>query len=167
MDRAKIYSRFFPGRFYRHKKILKTVIQNIESFKGDFDLDKIYQIIEKGLREININFSVKIINSQRDVFIYRYFSNQEKSDIRAPGLGSIKLPLGAVDCFREAVLSRRSVFSKDAAKVIRKTFPQLAAKLFSGNGPGDIGAIASPLIIKEEAIGVIAYFSKDLGDGLL
>jgi PAS domain S-box-containing protein len=166
MNWRNFYPNTFTGKYYKHKKTLKEIIQNIDLFKGDFDLDKIYRIIENGLSANGINFSIMMLDNQRDVLIYRFYSNQKKTDIKTPGLGSINLSLGEVKHYQKVINEKKSNWSDKRIEYIQNNFSGIANEIYGAKGK-KLKSILSPIIIKNEVIGLVDFYSIDLNENLL
>jgi len=145
------------------KSTLDFLLQKIESTKGDQDLEKIFTLIGKELKKININTIVSIVDNQKQNLIIRNVSLIKKLETILPieKIKKIKIEFNKLIKYKEVLDDKNAIFIKNRLAIFKKNLPVIKPFL-KKTKTKDLNSIISPLMLRGEVIGFFEFISSDL-----
>jgi len=143
------------------KITLDLILSQIESIKGELDLNKIFNVVGEGLIKIKISSVISIIDEKKENFIIRYIKLNEKQRADFLKIKIEKIPVKKFKQYQIAFEKKHTLFCKNRISQLKKCLPELK---FFLNKIKENNSIISPLILKKEVIGFIEIFSKNLSE---
>jgi len=160
MFNLKKLKKIYPSS--KLKKILDNLSLQIESIKGDYDLDKIFELIGNELLKINISSIISIIDDKRQNVVVRHISIDDDYKLYFPKDKVKKIEFSKLDKYQIALQKREALFCKNRVRQFKTKFPQIKSLLDKINK--EIDSIIAPLILRGEVIGFLEIFSSDLNE---
>lgn len=141
---------------------LKTVLDNllllIESIKGDYDLDKIFEIIGSEFKKVGASVIISVMDNQKENLIIRYVSVYD-GVVWIPKVK--RIPLDKIDVYPLVFEKKVSIFCKRNISLLKSNFPELNdIKYFYKLN--EINSIIVPLILKNEILGFVEILSTTI-----
>lgn len=135
---------------------LDSLLEEVESIKGGFDLDKIFDLQGSALLELGISSIISFYDQKKKTLEVKNFSFpgnnlKEKSEII--------LPLDNCSGYKQAFKKKRAVFCKDCHGHLAEVCPQIKEVI---KNKKLCNAIILPLVNRGEIIGFWELFSCDL-----
>lgn len=144
------------------KKTLDNILNTIESEKGDFDLDKIYEFIGAELAKIDYSALITIYdNIKKTIKVKSYYACQADKRVLGvlleTGIQNKHIPVETTANYKEAFKEKKAVFTDKRIYQLIKRHDYLKEKLKDYK---EIKSIIAPLILRNEVIGGIEFFSR-------
>ncbi|MFH1522509.1 MAG: PAS domain S-box protein [Patescibacteria group bacterium] len=147
------------------KTALDFILTQVESIKGDLDLDKIFSTIGERLISLNNNtFLITLFTPNKEHVIIRHLSLRKEivnivNKIFQKKIIRKKIPLSKLPEYQKLIKEKKAFFYKDRHKSILNKFPLL--KNFLKNS-WQTNSILAPIILNKKIIGGIEFLSPDL-----
>ncbi len=130
---------------------------------------EIFDVLAQELRKLGLSSMVLLLGESNDTLSVKYVSLDNAALRAAEQLVGLKretfsIPVGNVDAYREVIRGRHAVFIADGEEPMRQVLPAPARK-FAGQLVRITelwSAIAAPLIVEDEVIGLLSVHSDDL-----
>jgi PAS domain S-box-containing protein len=148
----------------QHKKLKKNLdnlLREVEVVKGDFSLDRIFDLAEKNLTSLNISTMFLVLDDSKKNLIIRYLSAQDKEGSKKFIQNNIihkKIPYLKSKGYRSAIDFKKAVFCSSSSKNLIYFIENLKF-IFKKN---KFNSIVLPVVIRGEAIGVLEFLGPDL-----
>lgn len=140
------------------ENVFNNLIQKIQSIKGDYGIEQVFEIIGHDLKKLGISSIFSVYDKRGQNIVFRYFQIAENF------LGlplSKEFPIKNFTHYNSAAKNKKTIFCKNQIGELKKIFPELN-DFFEKNIKLQINSILSPLIIKDDVLGFFEILSPDI-----
>jgi len=141
------------------KITLDSLLQKIESIKGDLNLDKIFATIGQELQNIKISTVISIIDDKKENMIVRYFKLKDGRQENLFEAEIQKIKIVKLNWHQQVFNKKQTIFCQNRISQLKKGLPRLKSFL---DKIEESNSIISPLILKDEVIGILEIFSNNI-----
>jgi len=145
---------------------LISIQGEIDSIKGDFDLGKVFFILENSFLKHNITILLSLLTDKKTNLNFRFSSLKDNLasvfEIITP---NNKSSLENCPAYKQSLKQKKAIFFKGRERDLIKKNKE-AKKIYS-EFKADIDSIITPMIIKGEVIGFLEFFSNKLNENFI
>ncbi len=139
------------------ENVLGLLLTEIESIKGDMDLDKIFEAIGNKLQKIKISSVISVIDEKKQNIIIRY--SNLKNGYKDIVVGTKKVKFEKLKKYQIVHKNKKAEFCENRLNYLSKQFEEIKKR---STKLKDANSIISPLVVKNEVIGFLEVFSADI-----
>lgn len=143
------------------KKSLANLLGEVEIAKGDFSLDRIFDLIAENLADLNISIMFLVLDDSKRNLIIRYLNVKGEAESKNFIQNNIiykTIPSTKLKAYRDAIDFKKSFFCVQSSKKLIY-FVENFKFVFKKN---KFNSIVLPIVIRGEVIGVLDFFGPDL-----